>query len=193
MIALRTAEPRDLDAIMALEWASFPSDAWSERTMRDEIASEHGRYIVLEDGDVLAGYAGLRAVAGSRDGDIQTIAVAEASRGRGWGRMLLTELIAEAVRRGVRELFLEVRADNPVAQALYTSEGFREVGRRPRYYQPDDVDAIVMQADLGARAEGAAFGTPPESARAADTGPKQASAAEGSGVLDGERAEGAAE
>ena len=50
----------------------------------------------------------------------------------------------------MHDVFLEVRADNPVAQALYASEGFAEVGRRPRYYQPDDVDAIVMQLDLRA-------------------------------------------
>ena len=49
----------------------------------------------------------------------------------------------------MRDVFLEVRADNPVAQALYRSEGFVEVGRRARYYQPDDVDAIVMKLDLG--------------------------------------------
>jgi ribosomal-protein-alanine acetyltransferase len=151
---VRIASPDDLDAIMALERRSFPSDAWSERMMADELASPHGRYLVLEHDGELAGYAGLRAVAGARDGDIQTIAVAEASRGRGWGRLLLTALEDEAARRGVRDLFLEVRADNPVAQALYVSEGFREVGRRPRYYQPDDVDAIVMQADLSGRDPG---------------------------------------
>ncbi|WP_342664748.1 ribosomal protein S18-alanine N-acetyltransferase [Microbacterium luticocti] len=154
---LRAATPDDLDAIMALEHASFPTDAWSERMMRDELASPHGHYFVVDHAGELVGYAGLRAVSGSRDGDIQTIAVAEASRGRGWGRMLVTALMDEAARRGVRDLFLEVRADNSVAQALYTSEGFREVGRRPRYYQPDDVDAIVMQADLRARAEAARF------------------------------------
>ena len=63
-------------------------------------------------------------------------------------RTLLRALIAEAVSRGARELFLEVRADNPVAEGLYRSEGFAEIGRRPRYYQPDDVDAIVMRLDL---------------------------------------------
>ena len=42
----------------------------------------------------------------------------------------------------------EVRDDNPVAQGLYRREGFIETGRRPRYYQPDDVDAIIMQLDL---------------------------------------------
>ena len=62
--------------------------------------------------------------------------------------MLLRALLAQAAARGVHDVFLEVRADNPVAQALYASEGFLEVGRRPRYYQPDDVDAVVMKLDV---------------------------------------------
>jgi hypothetical protein len=59
-----------------------------------------------------------------------------------------------------------VRADNPIAQALYASEGFGELGRRPRYYQPDDVDAVVMRLDLGAWA-GAGGETPQVSGSAA--------------------------
>ena len=144
----RAATAADLDAIMALEHASFPTDAWSPAMMREELASPHGWYVVVEEAGRLVGYAGLRAVRGSRDADIQTITIAETARGRGRGRALLIDLLAEAERRGVHDVFLEVRADNPVAQALYASEGFAEVGRRPRYYQPDDVDAIVMQLDL---------------------------------------------
>lgn len=141
----RVATVADLDAIMALERASFPTDAWSDAMMREELASRHSHYLVLEEAGRLVGYAGLRAPKGSSDGDIQTIAVDSASRGRGRGRMLLTALLQTASDRGVREVFLEVRADNPVAQALYASEGFSEVGTRPRYYQPNDVDAIVMR------------------------------------------------
>ena len=96
----------------------------------------------------LLGYAGLRAPRGARDADIQTIAIAAAARGRGRGRVILEALLAEASARRVHDVFLEVRADNPVAQALYASEGFTEVGRRPRYYQPDDVDALVMRLDV---------------------------------------------
>lgn len=144
----RTATPADLDAIMALEHASFPTDAWSPAMMREELSSPHGFYVVVEEAGRLVGYAGLRAVRGARDADIQTITISESARGRGRGRALLGTLLDEAARRAVHDVFLEVRADNPVAQALYASEGFAEVGRRPRYYQPDDVDAIVMQLDL---------------------------------------------
>ena len=149
-MTLRAATLDDLEAIMALERASFPTDAWSTAMMREELASPHGWYVVVDEGGRLTGYAGLRAVRGARDADVQTITIAEAARGRGRGRMLLTALLDEAARRDVHDVFLEVRADNPVAQGLYLSEGFAEVGRRPRYYQPDDVDAIVMRLDLRA-------------------------------------------
>jgi ribosomal-protein-alanine acetyltransferase len=147
-MSVREATPEDLEAIMSLERASFPTDAWSDAMMREELVSPHGWYIVDEVATRVVGYAGLRAVRGAKDADVQTIAIAEASRGRGRGRALLRALLAEADRRGVHDVFLEVRADNPVAQALYASEGFHEVGRRPRYYQPDDVDAVVMKLDL---------------------------------------------
>lgn len=149
-MSIRTAGPADLAPIMSLERASFPTDAWSEAMMRAELSSSHGWYVIDEVAGAVVGYAGLRAVRGSKDADVQTIAIAEASRGRGRGRALLHALLAEAAHRDVHDLFLEVRADNPVAQRLYSSEGFLEVGRRPRYYQPDDVDAIVMKLDVRA-------------------------------------------
>jgi ribosomal-protein-alanine acetyltransferase len=152
---IRAAAAPDLDAIMTLERASFPTDAWSEALMRAELASPHGWYVVDEEAGRLVGYAGLRAVQGATDADIQTIAIAESARGRGRGRALLRSLLTEAARRGAKDLFLEVRADNPVAQALYASEGFLEIGRRPRYYQPDDVDAIIMKLDVPAWAAAA--------------------------------------
>jgi ribosomal-protein-alanine N-acetyltransferase len=147
-MSTRPATADDLAAIMALERASVPSDAWSDAMMREELASTHGWYVVVEEAGRLIGYAGLRAPRGARDADIQTITISSDARGRGRGRALLRELLEEAARRGIRDVFLEVRADNPVAQSLYASEGFVEVGRRPRYYQPDDVDAIVMRVDL---------------------------------------------
>ena len=149
-MTLRAATPDDLGAIMALERLSFPTDAWSEAMMREELSSPHSWYLVDEEAGQVVGYAGLRAPHGSKDGDVQTIAIAERARGRGRGRALLRELLAEAARRHVAEVFLEVRADNPVAQALYASEGFVELGRRPHYYQPDDVEAVVMRVPVPA-------------------------------------------
>jgi len=147
-MALRPATPADLDAIMAIENASFPTDAWSRESMAAELGTAYSHYIVDEEDGAIIGYAGLRSIPGNTDADIQTIALTEARRGEGRGRALLRTLLAEASSRGAREVFLEVRADNPSAEGLYRSEGFEEIGRRPRYYQPDDVDAIVMKAVL---------------------------------------------
>jgi ribosomal-protein-alanine acetyltransferase len=147
-MTLRTATIDDLAAIMELERRGFPDDAWSEQTMAAEVASAHNRYLVDVEDDRIVGYGGVRALPGGSDADIQTIALSAEFRGRGRGRALLRALTGEAVARGARELFLEVRADNPVAQTLYVSEGFAELGRRPRYYQPGNVDAIVMRLDL---------------------------------------------
>ena len=145
---IRTATPADLASIMAIENASFPTDAWPESAMAAELASPHGRYAVAEEDGSLIGYAGLRHLPGGSDSDVQTIAVAAQARGKGLGRRLLTELLETARARNATEVFLEVRADNPVARALYESEGFVEIGRRARYYQPDDVDAVIMKCDL---------------------------------------------
>lgn len=147
-MTLRDARPDDLDAIMAIEQRSFPTDAWSRDTMASELASPHGRYLVDERGGAIVGYGGVRALQGGADADIQTIALLAEVRGQGRGRGLLRALLQAAADRGALEVFLEVRADNPPAEGLYRAEGFEEIGRRPRYYQPDDVDAIVMRLDL---------------------------------------------
>ncbi|GAA1328428.1 ribosomal protein S18-alanine N-acetyltransferase [Leucobacter albus] len=149
-VALRDATLDDLDAVAELEALLFGSDAWSREMVREELAGEHRRYVVLEaDDGALCGYAGVLVL--GADGDIQTIAVAPGLRGKGLGRALMNELISEADRRGATRVFLEVRADNPVARALYASLGFAEIGVRPRYYQPEGIDAIVMQLQIKER------------------------------------------
>lgn len=146
---LRRATLDDLDAIMALETTTFPTDAWSRSTMAAELGGPHGYYLIAEsdvDGDTaLDGYAGLLAPEGAGQADIQTIAVAEHARRRGIGRALATALLDEAARRGATEVFLEVRADNPGAQSLYASLGFEPIAVRPEYYRPDGVDAVIMR------------------------------------------------
>ena len=148
MIALRPVGPGDLDPIMAIETASFPTDAWSAAMMRTTLADPDTVGVVAVEGETVIGYAALLAPQGAGDADVLTIAVAAPARGQGAGRALLTRLIAAAADRGAHRVFLEVRADNPVATALYDSAGFEAVGRRPHYYQPDDVDAVVMRLAL---------------------------------------------
>lgn len=165
---LRRATEADLDDVMAIETPVFGSDAWPRGAMASELKSPHTYYLVVhrvESPTVIEGYAGLLAPSGSGQGDIQTIAVAESARRTGLGRMLMMTLMSEARDRGATEIFLEVRADNPGARGLYETLGFAQIAVRPRYYQPDGVDAIIMSCAVEQLGVTPAIGTKPQPPR----------------------------
>lgn len=78
------------------------------------------------------------------------IAVDPAFQRRGLGRELLERVIDEVEKRGVATLWLEVRASNAAAIALYESLGFNEATIRRNYYPTADgrEDAIIMALPL---------------------------------------------
>jgi len=134
----------DLDAVLSLEQELFGPSAWTAETFWSELAQPSRWYVAARDGaGGLLGYAGLMVT--GTDGDVQTLAVAPAARGRGVGARLLRALLDEASARGATSVLLEVRADNAPALALYRRHGFEQIAVRRRYYQPGDVDALVMR------------------------------------------------
>jgi [ribosomal protein S18]-alanine N-acetyltransferase len=148
--AVRLREMRwwDIDPVLELEKDLFPEDAWSRGMFWSELAHARGpeatrRYVVALDGDRLVGYAGVAAQ--GETGDIQTIAVARDHWGTGLGAALLTELLRAATAFECAEVMLECRVDNVRAQKLYERFGFEPIGLRRGYYQPGNVDALVMR------------------------------------------------
>jgi len=145
----------DIDPVLELEKDLFPEDAWSRGMFWSELAHARGaeatrRYLVAEvtgdqyEGGVrVIGYAGL-ATTGDQ-ADIQTIAVARDHWGTGLGATLLTELLSAASEFECAEVMLECRVDNVRAQKLYERFGFAPIGFRRGYYQPGNVDALVMR------------------------------------------------
>lgn len=139
---------QDIPDLAALEGQLFGSDAWSEQTWWQELAGRPRRdYVVAVDAvDRAVGYAGLDL--GGEIADVMTIAVATDARGRGLGKRLLDRLVESAVASGAAYLMLEVRADNGAARRLYERNGFCLLTIRPRYYQPGEVDALVLRRAL---------------------------------------------
>ncbi|MCP3819918.1 ribosomal protein S18-alanine N-acetyltransferase [Streptomyces sp. A3M-1-3] len=139
----------DIEPVLELERELFPEDAWSAGMFWSELAHSRGpqatrHYAVAEDAaGRLVGYAGLAAAGGL--GDVQTIAAARDQWGTGLGARLLTDLLRYATAFECSEVLLEVRVDNTRAQRLYERFGFEPIGFRRGYYQPGNVDALVMR------------------------------------------------
>lgn len=135
-----------IDELLPIEVDLFGEEAWTAAMFWNELANGHHYLVATEaDGSVL-GYAGLAV--GQDEAWINNIAVRREAQRRGIGRALLDALVDEARRNGVRQVLLEVAADNDAAQHLYAAYGFEAIGRRRGYYQPSNTDAIVMQLDL---------------------------------------------
>ncbi|MET9456739.1 ribosomal protein S18-alanine N-acetyltransferase [Streptomyces canus] len=152
----------DIDSVLELEKDLFPEDAWSRGMFWSELAHSRGpeatrRYVVAEEGERLVGYAGL-ASAGEL-ADVQTIAVARDYWGTGLGSVLLTELLRAATAFECAEVMLECRIDNIRAQKLYERFGFEAIGFRRGYYQPGNVDALVMRLTTASDSGSAAVST----------------------------------
>lgn len=124
---------------------AFP---WSEKTF----ASNQGeRYFNLRldvDGE-MAAFAITQVVLD--EATLFNIAVSPAFQRRGLGRQLLEHLISELEQKQILTLWLEVRASNVAAIALYESLGFNEATIRRNYYPTANgrEDAIIMALPLG--------------------------------------------
>ena len=151
-LTVRALAWTDIPRLARLETELFAQDAWSEQTWWAELAGRPRRdYVVVTPGpgadqDDVLGYAGLDL--GCEVADIMTIAVAPAAQGTGLGSELLDLLSQRAREAGAAYLMLEVRDDNEPAKKLYARAGFETLTVRRRYYQPGDIDALVMRKSL---------------------------------------------
>ncbi len=138
------ATPDDLDAIVAIEAASFPRP-WTRSVFEAELARDVGRLVVARR-DRVVGFINYWLVAG----ELHVLAVATdpAVRRGGIGTALVTHAIAEARGTGCTLATLEVRRGNRAAIALYERAGFRTVHVRQRYYEDNNEDALVMLSEL---------------------------------------------
>lgn len=149
---VRTMSAPDVAAVAALEKSIFTMP-WSAATFRGLLRRRDVDALVAEraeDGAVV-GYAVAWGV--YEQGELANVAVEPAMRGAGLGPMLLEEVLRRLRERDVTKVFLEVRESNTTAQRLYQRFGFREMGRRRRYYERPREDALVYHLELEPRSE----------------------------------------
>src|SRR5690606_7748366 len=143
---MRPMRQAHIEAVMAIE-PRADTLPWAAGIFLARPRAGHHCW-VLESGQGIIGYGVLSAAAG--EALILNVCVAPELQGQGQGRRLLRRLVDLARWHHAHQVFLEVRPSNPKAIALYHSEGFNEIGRRPNYYPAAKgrEDAIVMAMAL---------------------------------------------
>lgn len=132
----------DVDRIMAVMAVAFDpefGEAWTRGQLESALilGSAHYRLIAASGtepppGGEAAGFALVRTL--FDEDELLLFAVAPQWRGRGLGRALLEQVLADARARGGRRMLLEMRRGNS-AERLYRSFGFTQIGMRPDYYR----------------------------------------------------------
>lgn len=81
------------------------------------------------------------------EAELANLAVEPLARRHGVGRILLDTMLADAAKRDVDRVFLEVRESNAAALQLYAARGFEQVGRRKKYYRSPIEDALILKIE----------------------------------------------
>ena len=136
----------DIPEVLLLEREAFGQMAWQADDFEAAIASKCDVPLVIRTTATgIAGYAVLRIIA--PEAEIENICVAPACRRTGAGNALMDEMLRLAAEQDAKRIFLEVRAHNEPAKALYLKKGFVESYRRKNYYQGPTEDAIIMMKE----------------------------------------------
>ncbi len=132
----------DLPAVISIERRSFPAP-WSLAMFVLELSKPSGICLAATAGEELLGY--LVCSRYDRVWHLMNVAVVPERRRQGVARRLIARLLEEAGRE--LPFTLEVRVSNREAIAMYERLGFRSAGVRPRYYQDNGEDALIMWLD----------------------------------------------
>lgn len=132
-----------VDQVVDLQNSCFP-DGWSKQNLLDGLNGANLKGIVVFENDRLLGF--LTYSANEDFAELNDILVAPEERRKGVANALMGEFIA-LLKGRTQKIFLEVRASNESAQALYFKWGFDKLSVRKKYYQ-DGEDALVLQKEL---------------------------------------------
>lgn len=147
---IREAGPDDLDALLAIEDASFDSDRLSRRSFRHLLTEGNSVTLLDEVNGLIRGYLTLLFRADVSLARIYSIATAPRFLGQGVATGLLRAAEELALASHCVALRLEIRKDNLASQALFRRQGYAVFGEHAAYYE-DGMDALRFEKSLTAR------------------------------------------
>lgn len=135
----------DIPVIAQAERLYFNGEGWNESMLESAFASGNfAGYKIEEDGKLLA-YLGFTY--SPFDAEIVFVAADCSHRRKGYAQKLIAECISFCKEKSLENVFLEVRASNFGAIALYQKSGFKKIGERKNYY-PDGESCINMALSI---------------------------------------------
>ena len=145
MIKIREMNADDVPEVMKIERASF-SEPWAEVHFYFELYTKTSNNWVVEDDKELCGYICFWKIADELH--INNIAVKESRHRQGMAQKMLDKLSGFAKKNKASMMTLEVSEHNMKAQSFYKKNGFEQVGIRPKYYERDQADALILTKQL---------------------------------------------
>ncbi len=136
-----------LDAVTALNQMACPYP-WQRQHFSDCLSSGYHAQLLMDKGHLLGFFVAMK---GFEEAHLLNIAVAPNHQHQGYARIMLDAMTRWAKGQGAQWLWLEVRAGNTRALAIYTTHGFRCVGLRTGYYPGTNglrENAVVMKLPL---------------------------------------------
>ena len=137
-ISIETMQTSDLDH---LDISKF-DDFWNIDILKDELKSQNSEFVCAKIENKVVGFAGIKIVLDTAD--IMNIAVKEDYRRQGIATLLLNNILDICNEKNIKTINLEVNEENFSAIRLYQKFGFKENGRRKKYYD-NKFDAILME------------------------------------------------
>jgi [ribosomal protein S18]-alanine N-acetyltransferase len=143
---IRPFRPPDPETILAILRDSTEAAQWPAESYANLATLPSGIVLVSEANTHVIGFVAARRVAD--EGEILNIAVHPGFRRQGVASALLLAVLETLRSSAVTHVFLELRASNLPARALYEHHGFVPSGFRKAYYRDPVEDALRMQKDL---------------------------------------------
>jgi ribosomal-protein-alanine acetyltransferase len=155
VVAIRKLATSDVSTVLAILQESPEAAAWSQESLLQLASTNPAAWVAELTGAGCTcsppriGIVGfLIGRTAADEFEILNMAVSLAHRRNGIGSKLLESALEFSRFAGCARAYLEVRASNAPAIALYALHGFTESGRRVRYYRDPVEDALVLSLNL---------------------------------------------
>lgn len=141
-VSIREMIINDIDIIIDLEEVVFKESLGYDMLYKELSDNSYSRYLVICLNNEIIGYVGFWIM--YTDSQIINFLIAPKYQGNGYGKDLFDKVISICNNENVKDITLEVRASNIIAQSFYKKYGFIKVAVRKSYYK-DNEDAYLLQ------------------------------------------------